>query len=401
MSSLTCVTRSRGMRSVVFGSLLPWMIGCGESSEESRLENESGRFSSIIHEDRTAYEGAKRLRLVPQQQVCDGSADTSCTFIDIRVALVKSDGEVLLGDGLSDLRQFGRDGFVRRVGGEGHGPGEFRTSMAAGVNHNDDLTVFDIRSFRVSYFDSSGTFISGRDLEFSTTFSGIDILNGEPVILEIPGSDSIGSMVTARFVRYSGTDDRPGELARVSARSRTRPGSDLAPMPTPFEAKPAWDVGATGLIAFTTGDAYRIEIHDGTARPGILLVSDISPDALSTAAQDSARRALLLPGGRRSSSTAYSQEAERRLNALPKHYPAISTIRILRDSTLWVRRYPAVDQVDVRWDAFDSGGRRLGFVELPVESNIADGSMQRMLLVEHDSLGIASATWYAVEGHRR
>ena len=80
-----------------------------------------------------------------------------------RVATVRrlDDGSILLANsGSASLRHYDAGGrFIRSIGGQGEGPGEFRGLSWFAVLPGDSLVAFDRMLRRVSLFDLDGAFL--------------------------------------------------------------------------------------------------------------------------------------------------------------------------------------------------------------------------------------------------
>ena len=77
----------------------------------------------------------------------------------VRGALLLGSQLVVLNAGSSELRFFGRTGrHVKTVGGEGEGPGEFRSGYWLGRHRGDSIAVYDFGLRRLTVFDSTGAF---------------------------------------------------------------------------------------------------------------------------------------------------------------------------------------------------------------------------------------------------
>jgi hypothetical protein len=77
-----------------------------------------------------------------------------------------ADGRVVVLDGGSrEIRFFDADGvFLVAVGGEGEGPGEFRTPTRLRRTLGDSIQIWDARMARLSFFDLHGDFLGSRQV---------------------------------------------------------------------------------------------------------------------------------------------------------------------------------------------------------------------------------------------
>lgn len=93
--------------------------------------------------------------------------DERYTFQDVTGLLPRPSGGVVVADGgTSELTLYAPDGtFVRRWGGRGEGPGEFRMLSRVYPWPGDSLAALDGSTDRLSVFDSAGSF--GRQMPAS------------------------------------------------------------------------------------------------------------------------------------------------------------------------------------------------------------------------------------------
>ncbi|MCG8468594.1 MAG: hypothetical protein MJB57_10370 [Gemmatimonadetes bacterium] len=101
-----------------------------------------------------------RLGAEPVFDIGRADGDPDYLFSDIGGAVITAAGEVAVGDrGANRIRYYGGDGrYLRSVGGEGDGPGEFRW-LATLWRRGDTLVAFDARLSRLSWFDAGGTYV--------------------------------------------------------------------------------------------------------------------------------------------------------------------------------------------------------------------------------------------------
>lgn len=103
----------------------------------------------------------------------EGTTDQTLDFVSDIVSL--SDGLIaILDQGASQVLVFDDEGaLVRRFGGEGDGPGEFRTAVDLRRRADDSLWVLDSRGMSVSQFSPDGEYVDelpASDLSGDETF---------------------------------------------------------------------------------------------------------------------------------------------------------------------------------------------------------------------------------------
>jgi hypothetical protein len=102
--------------------------------------------------------------------------DAHYTFQNVVSVLPLSSGDLVVSDGgAQELTLYAPDGtFVRRWGGKGDGPGEFRALSHVYAGTRDSIMAEDGRTARVSVFDSAGRFarqVAAKDISGDTLLS--------------------------------------------------------------------------------------------------------------------------------------------------------------------------------------------------------------------------------------
>jgi|GEM_PF-4334062 len=66
------------------------------------------------------------------------------------------------------IRNYNREGkFIKNIGRKGKGPGEFVDIDAMLINSGDTLIIFDTQGSRITYFSSSGNYLSSQKMDYS------------------------------------------------------------------------------------------------------------------------------------------------------------------------------------------------------------------------------------------
>lgn len=305
------------------------------------------------------------------------------------------DGRIVVANGEPpELRFFGPGGeLLRRVGGEGEGPGEFRALDGLHRAAPDSLVTLDPDLYRISVFDDSGGFRG------SVRIRGTGTEAGRPL----------------RFYDIHGLDDR-GWLLRPGF-----PGGQREEPTVYFDSVPAPVVTPDGTLTDTLG-TLRMEmfatsrlytdlpfgritrtaagpggiwIGDGTTAEATLLSPEGEPvrvlrwgherPALDEARIDTlvARRAGRSPDRRRE----VRQRFER--TPLPDRVPAYGDLVTDAEGRLWAERYRDRDYRGVtRWDVLDPKEGWLGTVVMPRHLNVQQIGQDFVLGLWRDELGV-------------
>lgn len=133
------------------------------------------------------------LAPVPTADIGVATGPETLQLSEVIGAVRLTDGRILVGNGgTQELRLYDPEGsFLTAVGGDGEGPGEFRSIGFLGRLAGDTIVVYDRRLGRISLFDGSGSFLE------SLRLTGVSL----PSVVGIVGSKTL---VSWHFV---GADD--------------------------------------------------------------------------------------------------------------------------------------------------------------------------------------------------
>lgn len=102
-----------------------------------------------------------QLASKPKLEIGKMVGDSDYVFGNVVAVRHLSSGNVLVADAMADeILEYTPDGaFVRRIGGKGDGPGEFRRLSHLYVAHGDSIFAEDAYRRTVSVFDSAGHYV--------------------------------------------------------------------------------------------------------------------------------------------------------------------------------------------------------------------------------------------------
>jgi hypothetical protein len=268
------------------------VTGCAESKPAGHITRVDSAGIEIVTIDMLREPVSNLWSADAAAQLEIGAADGPDHLILSGVvgAVRLSNGRIVIANGASsELRIFASDGqFVRSVGGNGEGPGEFRVIGYLGVLPGDTILVYDSRLRRLSRFDQLGTFVDSRPI----TGIVLPYLVGAHSQHEIGAWQFIGADddrlgIFAAPMEFGTIDSRTGAFRAMD----TLPASEEARVQYRGRATRAFrpfgregDLAAGGglIYALTSSDDRSIRAYDplGQLRRVLRLnVARVSPDA--------------------------------------------------------------------------------------------------------------------------
>ncbi len=319
----------------------------------------------------TAWPATKPAVLVEEIRF-QGADGTPSELGEPRSLAVDDQGRVYVVDTKpAVIKVFSPDGkFIRSIGGEGEGPGEFRVGFIS--IQGEHLVLQDPQVARLSVFDTAGTFL--RSWNSSCCYwSDIQVdLAGRVYIPSMssgkPGDPPRGTP----YVRWSldgvaqDTVWVPYQKSEKLWTLSVSKGSNKMSMsmPVPFLPAIVSTLDPRGGILY--GWNGRFEIVRSTTGADSLLVfgRDWTPDPVSDDRR-SAELESMVKGATRSIDETTVRNAFN-LNDIPRTLPAFESLRVDPRGRVWARRYPVADTTHTTFDLFDSTGAYLGPVTAPI-----------------------------------
>ena len=339
--------------------------------------------------------------------VVDGADEYQ--LFDVSDAVVQSDnGLVVANRGTHELRFYdGRGRYLRSVGGEGDGPGEFRGLQFVDRFSGDSLLAFDGRHLRASVFDRQGRFIRSYSLNSPTNPSRpslVGVLSGGSIVIRENHPYIAGLAPT-------GPDRAPVPLFLSDPNGEGRdtlgvyPGVETFVLALPAErwmsvrpvtfGRRLTTAIADDRIAIAGTDSFAIRIYgsDGelrqTVRQRRVLVPIEAADI--TRFNDSVLSAVEDPRSR--------QFYREMFELMPKHetFPALASIQFDRIGNLWVEEYRQPGDQRSIWQVFDQDGHLVARVQIPIELQVLDIGPAYLMGVVRDELGVERILLYALD----
>jgi len=285
---------------------------------------------------------------------------------------VGTDGEIYVSDGQQEIvRMYDADGnYVRDIGGEGQGPGEYRYAPALGTLSDGTLVMRDGSTSRISFFSAQGDYLDS----FPAVPGNVFIVDREDNIHAQRFEGDIS------LVQYSRAGE---ELGRLEYPPRDLAGAQTFVLgwgegdiyPFPVETQSDWS--PLGYLVTGRNDVYDIEVRrpEGTVH----LRRDIPRPEVNSEeqAQWEAHRQRLIERV-----AARGDDAD--FEPIPDVKPYFRQIHVADDGRIWVFRYvEAVERDDIEpvpgqpdrplltwrepwtYDVFEPDGTFLGSVVVP------------------------------------
>jgi hypothetical protein len=320
-------------------------------------------------------------------------------FYRANSAIRLEDGRVLVTNaGSQELRYYDAEGhFLHQVGGEGEGPGEFRSIGPVERFGPDSLAIFDYRLLRYTVLDREGAF--GRvfrlmERERRTPFP--------------EGFFEDGSVLASVSLRPTGRETPMG-VSREEV-SFMRMDSEGA--------------GVDSLATLAGNELFRADTDDGVrslSRPHGLHFQAVtqgtswvyggseSLEYLEFSQDGALSRIVRADIGRRAVPQEVVEDAESRYREMPnrraaelwasipfpEQLPAYDQFLMDLDGNLWVMHYSVLDE-PTRFSVFDRSGRWLGRLELPAGGGVTEIGCDYLLGIWTDELEVQTIRMYGL-----
>lgn len=318
-----------------------------------------------------------------------------------------SDGTVAIADrGSQSVRVLGLSGRqLRRLGGPGEGPGEFRDVTAAGVLAPDSIWVFDALASRLTVF-GPGDEVRTERLEATYPYrTAFGVLARSLLLAESPtvmaGSEEGLRRDSVRLVLSSLTGQAPNSLGRfpgneVLVEIDARPGATrVTKTEMPFAYGTHHAVVGDRVVTAAT-ERYELVFRDADGTIRRIVRADLAGRLLDA----DLRRAYAEARVAEENMPDRVPQLLRRLEAMPLHErgPAIRTFvaggPAARPDEIWVGLPPSPRDSTASWIRHDSIGIPTESVELPADLRLTDVTNEYFVGVRSDDLGVERVELY-------
>jgi len=357
---------------------------------------------SVMSPGPTAWRDSSDAWRIVEDMRIEGADGSAGELADPQSIAVDDAGRLYVADqSPTVVKVFGPDGtFIRTIGREGAGPGEFGTAIIA--VHGDRLVVHDpTQTARTSVFDTAGTFI--RSWSSSCCYwAPIGIDRAGLIYVPLTGRGDTTAVITyARYTMEGALRDSVRvPVLKPSQRWVVRQGKTARmSVQIPYTPQMRFTLDPAGGVLYGWSGEYRL-IRSLTGRDTAQLFGrEWKPEPVP----EEIRRAEV-----EKMVTANKQHMDETLlrnsfpvGEVPSTAPAFSSLTADRDGISWVRTVG--DSARTVYDVFDSSGAYLGPVTVPASLSpwgaIAWGKGTLYAAVQNDE-GMPAIVRYRIEKGR-
>ncbi len=340
---------------------------------QARTDTLPGGVVRIMSEGPTAWTDSAGVALVEEHRF-HGEDGTPSELGEPRSIALDASGRVYVVDAKpAAIKVYDPDGrFVRTIGREGEGPGEFRMGFIA--VRDQHLVLHDPRVARTSLFDTSGTFV--RSWHSSCCYwSDIQIDREHRIYIPSITGSSDPPRGTP-WVRWSlegtalDTVWAPWkESEKIWTVTVKQGGKQAAAMSTsvPFMPQLVSGLHPEGGIVSGWSGTYEI-VRSLRGSDSVMVFGRAwTPDPVTAE-----RRAGEVESRIKVAASTYGEATVRnafKLEDVPATLPAFESLRVDPGGRTWARRWPVSDTTRTSFDLFDAAGAYLGRVELSIRIN--------------------------------
>ncbi len=348
------------------------IVGCAnpDSSDSAPTVSDSAGVRIVDYSAPPSPESTWTIEETPAVELGLGPVEPDL-FFNVTTARVQPNGNILVVDGgAGELKYFGPDGdWIRTVGTEGEGPGEFRQITGAGAFSADSLAVYDIRLRRLSVFDSAGSYFRQFNLAVGEgtpagVFHGI-LRDGSTVSQGFSSGDGTGrSFQTIPLYHFSRGGDYLGEFPRgwVSDNYIEQMEGGIWFTTPPFIRGIAALVGGESLL-LADAIEHRFDLWDAN-RTHQLSIRRNDPIPAVTRELLDLEVGRLLSDIENENSLARTRRAFAEME-MPETLPAFGRVEIADDGSIWVEDYRMYDTDPSNWTVYGSDGLVLARLAWP------------------------------------
>jgi len=393
---------------LVFASAI--LVACGDKGPrlvEPVVTTLANGAMEVRNSGPSAWVDTMGWKLVELYQVGGSTATGPEELVHPLSVAVDQAGEIYVGDmNPAVIKQFGPTGaYVRSIGREGSGPGEFKVPQVATAPGL--LVVHDPGAARTSVFDSAGRFLRSWN-SACCNWRGIGVSregvvavpsNGNPTGPRHPGD--------AYFIRYQldgslvdtlhiAGPEGIGDPRRWSFESANG-NQYFVPIPLTPAVSMTLEPAGGGVVGWS--GAYRFFATRTGLDTTQVVTLETGPVTVTDAQRIRIRDSLVDWYGDGGVDRKATDEAFK-LADIPSTAPDFESIAVDGSGNRWVRRVGGASQDSARFDVFDSTGAYLGAVPVPRSFGRASQTVwgaDRVATIGEDADGLPVVVVYGIE----
>jgi len=352
--------------------------------------------------------GAWSLAARPDLSIGQAEGDSTQQLYQVAAAArIAADTVIVVNAGTAEVRWYDRAGrFIRSVGRQGGGPGEFSRFGPGNlcIVSDSEILVSDPGQQRANVFTRAGEFVAVVQLAADAAFPSIQGCFADGSLLawrSVGSSDRIpGTIIQSQFIwsRLSANGERLADLVELpsSPQYLLDQGDGTATYHTiPFTTRPTAAASSEYLYAAPGGPPV-IECRALTGTLDMLIRWEPETRVQSADVYDRYRAYTIDAQSSAQRRTYWTRFFELGLDT-PDEIAAVSALQVDDAGYVWAERYRLPWDSAATWDVFAPNGRWLGGVALPREFRPLHMGNDFILGVSRDQLGVERVDSYHLQ----
>lgn len=379
------------------------LLGCGgEVGDAGVTVRDSAGMRIVENPD---IDRAPTCRLTAEPELDLGTADGRVEYEFHRVSDVARlpDGRIaVVNRGSREVRLYAGDGsFIRSLGGDGEGPGEFRAPVRL-WQRGDSLAVYDAELQRFSWFSAAGELLRQVPLRPPRAGTNRAFLLGDGRILASVVDFRVPETGFRPQPLHLVLHDPNGQAVDTAGEYVWRRLGPVGPDGASYVTGPVFEprtyLDAAGSRIFVgTGVGREVEV----LRPGGGLVRIVRWSGGDRSVSDESlelwRSRQLSGAGTGTDSAAIRKRIGER--PVAERFPALDRVLVGRGGRLWVRRYQRPEWTSTeRWLVFGRDGELACRIQLPERFTPREVADDYLLGTWRDELDVVHVRVYGLEG---
>ena len=385
------------MSRIISASLLLFLTACGGDDTgmaltEPTFDTLPGGLIRVTNHGPSAWADTSGWRIVPDYVIAPDEGSPGALSGYNQLVVDEAGYAYVMQRSPVRIAVFGPDGeWLRDIGREGDGPGEFRDGMLGLVG--DTLFVQDPNNTRLTTFLTDGTPIASHNSQCCYFNSRISVLaDGRALIPGPPPSGEGGGALYLTHMNGTVTDtmllpttDFENDDDYWTVARRSGQSSSIRVVNVPFRPINFSTVRPDGRVISGRSDSYQLVIGSNYADTARIISATAPTVSVTDAQRDSAYRAVL-DGMNDEWRDAFEETAD--LGDLPNSWPLWTAMGVDRDNNIWVS-LPGDRGGHTTLQVFNPDGVLLGNVP-GVGVNLFNGywTRDRIYVVDEDEMGL-------------